>query len=116
MIPIYSLFSFLWFRMAKLNYSEHLVLNSYKTAGELIISLLFTIITIFYTNISNLLLVYYILVFFGGTIYSVWFYSQLFSGYGYSRKAAIVRAIMIPVSYLLLSVVIGFIIGVVKKI
>ncbi|RZK73564.1 MAG: DUF3667 domain-containing protein, partial [Pedobacter sp.] len=36
-IPFYSLFSFLWFRRAKFNYSEHLVLNSYKTAAELII-------------------------------------------------------------------------------
>jgi len=114
LIPIYSLFSWLWFRKANLNYSEHLVLNSYKTAAELIIGVVFSVITIFYTKIESLLVIYYILVICGGLIYSVWFYSQFFSGYGYSKKAAIFRAVMIPVSYLLLSVLIGIVFGIMK--
>ena len=114
LIPIYSLFSWLWFRKANLNYSEHLVLNSYKTAAELIIGVVFSIITIFYTKIESLLVIYYVLVICGGLIYSVWFYSQFFSGYGYSKKTSIFRAVMIPVSYLLLSVIIGIVFGIMK--
>lgn len=111
LIPLYSLFTFLWFRKAKLNYSEHLVLNSYKTAAELIIALIFTILTIFYTNITTLFYIYYIFVGLGGMIYTVWFYSQFFSGYVYSKRAAIFRAIMVPLSYLFLSGIIGFVLG-----
>ena len=111
LIPIYSLFSFLWFRKAKLNYSEHLVLNSYKTAGELMFGLLFTVLTIFYTNTSVLFFIYYVFTALGTIIYSIWFYSQFFGGFPYSKKGAIFRAIMIPVSYLFLSGIIGFVIG-----
>ncbi|MDN3586911.1 DUF3667 domain-containing protein [Pedobacter aquatilis] len=111
LIPLYSLFSFFWFRKARLNYSEHLVLNSYRTAAELILSLAFSIFTIFYTNITTLLFVYYFIVGLGGMIYAIWFYSQFFGGYGYSKKAALFRAIMVPVSYLFLSGIIGFVMG-----
>jgi hypothetical protein len=114
LIPIYSLFSWLWFRKAKLNYSEHLVLNCYKTCAELIIGLLFSVVTIFNTNTSNLLVIYYILVVFGGLIYSIWFYSQFFKEYEFSRKASILRAFMIPISYLLFSILIGIVFGIVK--
>ena len=115
LIPFYSLFSFVWFKKAKLNYSEHLVLNSYKTSVELIIGLLFSILTIFYTNPTSLFIIYYVVVGLGGMIYSVWFYSQFFSRYGYSNKAAVFRAIMIPVSYLFLSAFVGFAIAIVSK-
>jgi hypothetical protein len=114
LIPIYSLFSWIWFSKAKLNYSEHLVLNSYKTSAELIIGLVFSIITIFYTNLPNLLITYYILVGFGSLVYSVWFYSEFFKSYGYSQKASIFRAFMIPLSYLLLSLLIGIVLGILK--
>ncbi|WP_231464261.1 MULTISPECIES: DUF3667 domain-containing protein [unclassified Pedobacter] len=116
LIPLYSLFTSFWFRKAKLNYSEHLVLNSYKTAGELIIGLMFSILTIFYANPTTLFYIYYIFVGLGGMIYTVWFYSQFFSGYGNSKKAAIFRAIMVPVSYLFLSGIIGFVLGVLGSI
>jgi hypothetical protein len=114
LIPIYSFFSWLWFSKAKLNYSEHLVLNSYKTSAELIIALLFTIITIFYTNIYNLRVIYYVLIVLGDFIYNIWFYSQFFKEYGYSKRASIFRAVMIPLSYLLLSVLIGIVFGIMK--
>ncbi|WP_316734867.1 DUF3667 domain-containing protein [Pedobacter aquatilis] len=116
LIPVYSLFTSLWFRKAKLNYSEHLVLNSYKTAGELIIGLLFTILTIFYTNTTTLFYIYYLFIGLGGMVYTVWFYSQFFGGYGYSKKAAILRAIMVPISYIFLSGIIGFVLGVIGSI
>jgi len=116
LIPLYSLFSYFWFKKAQLNYSEHLVLNSYKTAIELILALIFTVVTIFYTHIPTLLIFYYIFVAVGGFLYSIWFYNQFFTGYGYSRRSKLLRAIMIPVSYLIISMLVGFSMALIKLI
>ena len=113
-IPIYSLFSMLWFKKSNFNYSEHLVLNSYKTAAEMIISLIFTTITIFYYNKVVLLAIYSItsaVI----LIYTVWFYYQFFSKSGYSKFRLISRSVMVPVSYLLLSVLFGMAYGIAMK-
>ncbi|RAW00217.1 hypothetical protein DQQ10_16715 [Pseudochryseolinea flava] len=111
-IPVYSLFSFIWFRKAAFNYSEHLVLNAYKTVAELLLGLAFVILTIFYTNITVLTIIYFGLN--GGIaiIYSIWFYSQFFSKSGYSKKALLIRSMLIPISYILLSMMIGFVAGI----
>jgi hypothetical protein len=111
-IPLNSFFSFIWFRRARFNYAEHLVLNSYKTAAELILGLVFSIFTIFYTNINVLAAVYFILSGAGGIIYGVWFYSQFFSKSDYSKTAVIVRSVLIPLSFIFLSLIIGFAWGV----
>lgn len=115
-IPIYSLFSFIWFKRAGLNFTEHIVLNSYKTAAELIIALTFTAVTIFYTNIKVLIFIYYFFVVFLSFIYGIWFYAQFFSKYNYSRKAVIFRAIMIPVSYMLISMIVGVVMAILHRI
>ena len=114
-IPLYSLFSFLWFRKAKFNYSEHLVLNSYKSAAELVIGLLFTTLTVFYTDKTVLFFLYYTVISISMLIYSVWIYYQFFSESGYSRRGRIIRSIMIPVSYIFLSIVFGIIWGIVSR-
>jgi membrane-associated HD superfamily phosphohydrolase len=114
-IPVNSLFSFIWFRKAKFNYSEHLVLNSYKTAAELIFGLTFSIIAIFYTNISVLSLIYFVLSGGVGIIYGVWFYYQFFSKSVYSKKGVLIRSISIPLSYMVLSLVIGFLWGMFQR-
>jgi hypothetical protein len=111
-IPITSFSSFIWFRNSKFNYSEHLVLNSYKTATDLMIGLLFTVVSLFYTNIAGLSLLYY-----GGIqtlilLYSIWLYYQFFSKSGYSRFSLILRSVMVPVSLSLFSVIIGIIWGI----
>lgn len=111
-IPVYSLFSFIWFRKAGFNYSEHLVLNSYKTATELLIGLSFTILTVFYTNINVLTLIYFGLNGGVGIVYGIWFYYQFFSKSGYSRKTVLIRSILIPLSYLFLSMMIGLVVGI----
>lgn len=114
-IPIYSLFSFIWFRKTKLNFTEHLVLNSYKTSGELVIGLLFTALAIFNTNIKTLIIVYYFFVVFSSLIYSIWFYYQFFSKYEYSKRSLFFRAIMVPVSYMLISMITGFVMALLAK-
>lgn len=110
-IPVNSLFSFVWFRKAKLNYSENLVLNSYKAASELIIGLLFTIFAIFYTDTKTLIFVYYSIITPVVFIYGIWYYAQFYSVYGYSKKALIFRSILVILSYSLFQTVVGFIWG-----
>ena len=108
-VPVYSLFSFVWFRKAKLNYSEHLVLNSYRIIPELIVGLLFSAITIFYTNTKVLAVIYVLAVNLLLVTYSVWFYYQFFSKYNYTKGKLLFKSIMVPVSYLLLSFIIGIV-------
>lgn len=112
-IPFYSVFSLLWFNKAKFNFSEHLVLNSYKAAAEMIISIVFTSLTIFYYNKAVLLLVYSML-FLGSVIYTIWFYRQFFSSSGYSKFGLVGRSIMVPVSYLLFSFLVGMVYGILQ--
>ncbi|MXN89794.1 DUF3667 domain-containing protein [Flavobacterium sp. Sd200] len=114
-IPIYSLFSFLWFKKAGFNYSEHLVLNSYKVASELIVGLLFTILTVFYTNPQGLMLINYIFVTGFSILYTAFFYYQFFSKSGLSKRSRIFRSIMVPVSYLLLAMMAGVIWAIATK-
>ena len=76
-IPFYSIFSFLWFRKSKLNFTEHFVLNSYKTVAESLIALLFIVVTIFFTNIKALTLIYS-LISLCSLVYAFWFYKQFF--------------------------------------
>lgn len=107
-IPLSSLFSYLWFRKARLNGTEHLILNAYKAAAELVISVLFTIITIFYHN-KEVLYPLYNVIGLLVMLYSVWFYYQYFSQSGYKRYSLLLRSLMIPVSisffYLLTGIV-----------
>lgn len=105
-IPFYSIFSFLWFRKAKLNLTEHFVLNSYKTVAESLIALLFIIVTIFYSNIDVLTIIYSLIGFLT-LVYAFWFYKQFFSGYGYSKKALIVRSMGVILSYMALPILAG---------
>ncbi len=112
-IPFYTLFSFLWFRKSKLNLSEHLILNSYKTAGELLIGLIFTIITVFYTNYTGLILINS-LVALVSLIYAFWFYAQFFSTYEYSKKSLIIRSLLTTFSFFIFSVLFGIVMGFIK--
>lgn len=109
-IPIYALFSFFWFRKPRQNFTEHLVLNTYKASGELIISALFTLLTIFYHNINVLVLVFSFLSF-SLTAYSTWFYYQYFSTFGYKKPVLLIRSFMAVISIIFLSAIITMIIS-----
>lgn len=110
-IPLYSLFSWMWFRKSKLNFTEHMVMNAYRTSAEIILGLLFTALTIFYTNIPVLMMVY----FFGVVVltfgYNVWFYYQFFSKDNYSKASLVFRSAMVPVSYMMLSFILGMLLS-----
>ena len=114
-IPFYSVFSYLWFRKSKLNLTEHFVLNSYKTIGESLIAVVFLIITVFYSDIKVLIIIYSFISIFT-LLYAYWFYSQFFSGFNYSKKSLILRSIGVLFSYLFLSMLLGIIMAIIKHI
>lgn len=108
-VPLQALFSFLWFRKAGYNYTEHLVLNAYKATVELIIGILFTTVCIFYTNVHGLMMIYYVLVQGLVLVYSVIYYRNFFAGAGYSPIGLLWRAIATPLSVMFLAMIIGVI-------
>lgn len=114
-IPFYSFFSYLWFKKSKLNLTEHFVLNSYKTAAESIIALLFTIITVFYNNITGLRIIYS-LISLSTFIYSIWFYYQFFSGYNFSKIGLFLRSVAVLLSYIFFYSLVGVIVGILSVI
>jgi hypothetical protein len=113
MIPISSIFSFLWFRKAKLNFSEHLVMNAYKAVTESILGLVITLSMIATANISILRILYSVISLLSFA-YSFWYYKQFFSAYGYSKKALIFRILGTISSFFILSFLVGIILGLLK--
>lgn len=113
-IPINSLFSFIWFRKAKLNYSENLVLNSYKSSSELIVGLLFTVTSIIFMDPKPLSYLYFFLVMPFIFMYGIWYYFQFFSAYGYTKKALLFRSVLVVLSYSVFQAIIGFLWGLVQ--
>ena len=110
-IPFNSFFSYIWFRRAAFNYSEHLVLNSYKAAAEMIVGLIFSSVTLLYTNSAATVFLFLIINYLFIICYSTWFYIQFFSKAGYSKVGLIIRSLMIPISLMVFASTIGFIGG-----
>lgn len=103
-IPFLALFSFVFFRKSKQNFTEHLILNTYKVCGELIIAIIFTILAAFLNGPVVLnYLVGCVAVF--SLMYSVWFYFQYFSAFGYSKTGLFLRSLF--ASIILMLVVAG---------
>ncbi len=111
-IPFLALFSYLFFRKSKQNLTENLVLNTYKTSAELLLSALFTMISVVYKNIAVLSHLYSVVAVLALS-YSVWFYYQYFSVFGYSKVGLLIRSILTTVIItLVISAVSVFAIGV----
>ncbi len=102
-IPFFALFSFWFFRKSKQNLTEHLVLNTYKASGELLIAIIFTILSVFFKNTfaSTYIFSGVVVV---SLIYSIWFYYQYFSTFGYSRAGLYLRSILTSVILILVIV------------
>jgi hypothetical protein len=111
-IPFLALFSYLFFRKSQQNLTENLVLNAYKTSAELLVSGLFTAVTVFYKNLAVLSTVYSGVAAFT-FVYSTWFYHQYFSVFGYSKLGLLFRSVLTTI---IITMVIGivtiFVIGV----
>ena len=115
MIPFFAMLSYLCFKKSEQNFAEHLVLNSFLTAGTLIISLFFTTLTVIYEKPEFLKKVSSIISFFT-MIYIVWFYFQYFSAFGYKKRALIFRSILVLIATFLIIGLIGAIPGIVDVI
>jgi hypothetical protein len=104
-IPLLAVFSLLIFRKSKQNYTENLVLNTYKSSAELLMGTLFTTATIFCKDrvIMGYLLSFLLLA---SLSYSVWFYKQYFSAYNYSKFGLIWRSVLASIAlYVLIPLV-----------
>lgn len=111
-IPFLALFTSLFFRKNKQNFTEHLVLNTYKVCGELIITITFTAITILLKG--NFALNYFLsLVSILTFSYSVWYYYQYFLVFGYSKFSLFLRSLLTSIIlFLVIASVTAFIVGV----
>ncbi|WP_257669653.1 DUF3667 domain-containing protein [Parapedobacter tibetensis] len=95
LIPVLSLVSLLMFRKSRQNYAEHLVLNAYRAAGEMLITIAFYYIPwIFITTVNTAVTVYY---FFSASlpwVYFVWFYQQYFSPFYRNQWLLFLRVVL----------------------
>ncbi|WP_053058366.1 DUF3667 domain-containing protein [Pedobacter sp. BMA] len=110
-IPIYSLLSFLWFKKAKFNYSEHLVMNSYRIIPEMLFNLFGSVVSIFYANKQVLIVLCIMIPAVFGFIYSIWFYYQFFSKSAYGAKGRLLRSVLILISFFMIPMIMGLIAG-----
>ncbi|MGE8552492.1 MAG: DUF3667 domain-containing protein [Chryseobacterium jejuense] len=115
-IPFMAIFSYLWFKKAGFNYSEHLVLNSYKTAADMIALVMLTFIILFFKNSAIVMNIYTMAYMTFSLIYGVWFYYQFFSQVGYSKTSLFFRSLMIPVSFMVFQTIVGLVWGIVALI
>jgi hypothetical protein len=113
-IPVSSLFSYLWFRKAGLNATEHMIMNAYKASAELVIGMVFSVLLIFYQDKAILYLVYNVIAFLV-MVYGIWFYYQYFSTFGYRKFSLLLRSIMIPLSTMLFYMVTGIVFAILKS-
>lgn len=76
-IPIVSVFTFLFLKKSKYNFSEHLIMNVYKASAVLIITKTVTLLSIVTSNVAFL---YFINQTVGYVVfsYSIWFLYQFF--------------------------------------
>jgi hypothetical protein len=80
LLPIYTLFSFVWFHKSKLNFSEHLILNIYKTCGDMVFGILLTLGFYVYPKVSFWIVIYpftTLLI----IAYGTWFFHNFFKRY-----------------------------------
>jgi hypothetical protein len=75
--------------------------------------LFFTGLTIFYHDITGLIIAFSVLGLLQ-TVYSVWFYYQYFSVFGYTRTGLVLRSVFVIVSVAVLMMFVGIIAGFLK--
>lgn len=99
-----SLISYWTFKKSGLYFTEHIVMNTYKTGGEFVLSVLITIANIFYgKELLELGVLRYLNL--GVGLYSMWFLYQYFSKDGYNKWRLIWKCFMLAYVYSLLIVI-----------
>jgi hypothetical protein len=100
-IPFYALSTFLMFMKARQNFAEHLVLNTYRACGEIIISMFISLAAIFTKEITILRGIYSvvtILLFFYNTV----FYWQYFKNDYRNKMLLWIRAFIAALLFIVM--------------
>jgi hypothetical protein len=92
-IPVQAIISYLFFRKADQNYSEHFVLNSFKTSATIILNILFLLLVTVFHDIPTERVINNVLGWIV-TAYGVWFYYQYFSPWYSNRFLLLVRSLL----------------------
>lgn len=110
-IPLYALCTYLFYRRAKKNFAEHLVLNTYLLCGTLIIELINKLLMLS-DNIKVVTIIVEIILTLE-TVYYVWFLYQFFSVFGYKKWLLILRCLFVAhfIQFLLMNNIIPFVIN-----
>lgn len=107
-IPVFALFSMLWFSKARYNISEHVVINCYRAAGEVIIGLPFIVACLLKFSTSSLSTLFY-LTSLVVVAYNIFFYYQLFAPFYKQKVGLLARSIACSLSVIVLS---GLVVGI----
>jgi len=113
-IPLMAISSYLFFRKSKLNFAENIILNTYNIAAQVVLSLPFAVITIFYQNKTVLPIAFNILTFFS-VVYSFWFNYQFFSAYDYKKSSLFFRSLLTVILFSILSGILTVVIFTLKN-
>jgi hypothetical protein len=110
-IPVYAIFSYLFFRKAKQNYAENFVLNSFKTSATVVMNILFLSFASLIKDIAVIKTADAILAL-AGTAYGTWFYYQYFSPFYNNKFMLVVKSLLCtiaPVLVITIGIVIYFV-------
>ncbi len=91
-IPLNALFSYLCFYKSRINYWEHIILNSYRMSFMIIINTIFILSSLF-IDLDTLFIIQRILVLFN-IAYSTWFLTQFFKPFYKSYVGLFIRSIL----------------------
>lgn len=97
LLPIYTLFTFMWFYKSRLNFSEHIILNVYKTCVDIIIGIVLTLGFYLYPKITFWSVVYpfatLIII-----AYGTWFYYDFFKLYYRDKTIVFLKSLAVILS------------------
>ena len=109
-IPFMGLSSYLWFRKkSNQNFAENIVINFYSAAGVYLFTLVFIVMCVFVKDLKFLGIVVNSIIYLS-FLYSVWFYYQYYSAFGYRKSTLLFRSIFAYVIGFLLYIFTFFII------
>lgn len=103
LIPFYAFFSFILFRKAKHNYSEHFVINTYRTSAFLFLNIIFLLTASFLKNTAIIFVINRSMILIT-LAYGTWFYYQYFSLYYNNKILLLLKGLLAVVLPLLLLV------------
>jgi hypothetical protein len=100
-IPIMAFSSYIFFKRSNVNFAENIILNTYISSALIVLTLPFSLLTIFYKDKSVLALVFQLTPLIT-IIYSFIVYYQFFSDYKYKKSNLIFRSIFSIIIFTLL--------------